>query len=86
MNRNRAGVAYLQVRPHPNYAGELRAVKVTQKPPEVVEPGCIVIKLGLLVPVEAFLPLEPEVDVVVPVEKVQRPVAVEVDDATDGGL
>lgn len=74
---NRTGTGYLQVRPHPQYQHDLKVVKVTQKFPDVIEPGCVVIKLRIQVPNSAFGPLRPEVDLRVPEENVYRPGIVE---------
>lgn len=76
-NYNRTGIGYLQVRPHGNYRQELKVVKVTQKHPDIIEPGCVVIKLRVQVPDAAFGPLQPEVDVVVALAHAQLPVVVE---------
>jgi hypothetical protein len=68
-------VTYLQVR---NAGGpRAKVVRATQTMPEVTDPGCIVIKLQIKVPVEAFRPVLASVDV--PLELVQqRPITVEV--------
>lgn len=73
----RVGTGYLQVRQNPNYAAELKVVKVTQRFPDVIEPGCVVIKLRIQVPDSAFGPLRPEVDLRVPEENVYRAVTIE---------
>ena len=77
MTYNRTGTVFLQVRRHPNWTSELRVVRATQKYPEVVAPGCILIKLKLQIPNAAFAPIEPVATVVVPEELVQHPIEVE---------
>lgn len=71
----REGSAYLQIRRHSGW--DLRPVKVTLRRPEVVEPGCIVVKIRFRVPDRAFEPFEPEAVIVVPEELVQRPINAE---------
>lgn len=71
----RDGVAYLQIRQHGGW--ELRPVKVTQRRPEVIEPGCIVVKIRFRVPDRVFEPFEPEAVIVVPEELAQRPIEAE---------
>ncbi|GIH07472.1 hypothetical protein Rhe02_55390 [Rhizocola hellebori] len=75
MTHWREGVAYLQVRPHSFH--QLRVVKATQRPPEIVESGCVVVKVRLRIPDRAFAPLQPEATVTVPEELVQHPIVVE---------
>lgn len=77
MTPYREGDVFLQVRPDPRYSNELRAVKSTQREPDVVEPGCVVVKIRLRLPAAAFLPLQPEAVVTVPEELVHHPVEVE---------
>ena len=77
MTRYREGDLYLQVRPDPRYVAELRAIKCTQREPDVVEPGCVVVKIRVRIPDAAFRPLQPEAVVTIPEELVQQPIAVE---------
>ncbi|WP_031467797.1 hypothetical protein [Sciscionella sediminilitoris] len=56
------GTTYLQVRQHPHFRHELRVIKCTQKYPKQLEPECVVVKVRLRVPGDAFQPLEaPEI-------------------------
>lgn len=64
MNTNRSGVAYVQLRQ--DSGRWLRVVKTTQKPPEFVEHGCIVVKVRFDVPDAAWA--VPEVTVTVPAD------------------
>lgn len=58
-----SGVGYLQIRRDPRYRAEVRVVKATQKPPEQLEPGCVLVKVRLSVPAEVFSPYETEIAV-----------------------
>ncbi len=77
MNGFAEGDAYLQVRQDDRYPYKLKVVKSTQRQPEVVEAGCVVVKIKLRVPRAAFSPLQPEAVVTVPESLVQHPVDVE---------
>lgn len=78
--RNRTGTCYLQVVGYNTRSkwdgGALTVVKATQTKPSVVEPDAIVVKIKLVIPDEAFKPLEPSAEVVVPLELVQHEVSV----------
>lgn len=77
--------AYLQVEKRGFYGSwrdTARVQKVTQNKPEVVLPGCIVVKVKLRIPPEAWGPFEPEAIVEVPAELVQHPIEVEAVDAS----
>ncbi len=72
--------AYLQVRLVRSLsymASEARVVAATQRKPEVLQPGCIVVKIKLRIPVEGWDPFEPEAVIDVPADLVQHPIAVE---------
>lgn len=70
--------AYLQIRRHAGgWRYEARAMKVTQRRPEVVEPDCIVVKIRVRIPFEAWDPIAPEAVIDVPAELTQHPVEVE---------
>lgn len=76
--------AYLQVRlmRRSTYtASEARVVRVTQLKPKKIEPGCIVTKIKLRIPVEGWDPFEPEAVIDVPADLVQHPIAVDAQDA-----
>ncbi len=77
MSQHAEGTAYLQIRPHHLHAGECRVVKATQRRPDVVEPGCVVVKIRLRIPRAVFEPLEPETIVTVSESTVQQPIDVE---------
>jgi hypothetical protein len=81
MGDARTATTYLQVRPS-RYYSEAKVMKATQKKPEVVEPGCIVVKIALRIPREAWQPFAPEAVIDVPADLVQHPIAVEAEDAT----
>lgn len=71
--------AYLQVRKAKFYGrwrDEARVVHCTQNKPEVVEAGCIVVKVRLRIPTEAWGPFEPEAVIDVPAELIQHPIEV----------
>ncbi len=70
----REGSVYLQVRVR---SWQLRVVKATQRQPEVVEPGCVVVKIQLRIPQSAFAPLRPQAVITVPEELVQHPIEAE---------
>lgn len=72
--------AYLQVEAgffHGGYGMQARVQKVTQKVPGVVLPGCIVVKVRIRVPREAWQPIKPEAVIDVPMALIQRPIEVE---------
>jgi hypothetical protein len=77
----REAVAYLQVEGrapgHTNYRHRAAVRAVTNSPPEIVKPGCIVIKLRIRIPAEAWEPFAPEAVIDVPADLVQRPIQVE---------
>lgn len=71
---------YLQVwkrQPWGPHSAEARVVKSTQSRPDVVEPGCVVVKVKLRIPREAWDPFEPEAVIDVPAELIQHPIEVE---------
>lgn len=75
---------YLQVRLDRKLtymASQAAVVRLTQKKPEQLLPGCIAVKVKLRIPVEGWDPFEPEAVVDVPADLVQRPIAVEADEA-----
>lgn len=79
--KTREATAYLQIagRPPGNAwdAGNRAAVVgVTNTKPDVVRAGCIVVKVKLRIPVEAWEPFAPEAVIDVPADLVQRPIAV----------
>jgi hypothetical protein len=76
----REGHTYLQVRLTPG--AQLRVVKATQRNPQVVDHGCVVVKIRLRIPQRAFAPLEPEAVVTVPDHFVQHAVEAEAADAS----
>lgn len=73
--------AYLQVEKRIFYGDwyreTARVQKVTQHKPEVVLPGCIVVKVQLRIPAEAWGPFEPEAVIDVPADLIQHPIQVE---------
>ena len=76
-SRPAEATAYLQVRLVRSLsyaASEARVVKLTQKKPEQVEPGCIVVKIKLRIPTEGWDPFEPEAVIDVPADLVQHPI------------
>lgn len=76
----RLATVYLQVAnraPRGDWNASATVVKSTTFPPEVVEPGCVVVKIGLRIPREAWQPFQPEAVIDVPAELVQRPIEVE---------
>jgi hypothetical protein len=58
MSEHASGIAYLTVRRDPLYQKKLRAVKVTSKPPVVMDADAVVVKVNIGVPTEAFRPLD----------------------------
>lgn len=64
---------------------EAKVVKATQRRPEFVEPGCIVVKVKLRVPVDGWKPFEPAAVIDVPADLVQHPIAVTAEDANEDG-
>lgn len=80
-------VAYLQVQLTRRLtfgASEAKVVRTTQGKPEQAAPGCVVVKVKLRLPVEAWDPFEPEAVIDVPADLVQHPIAVEAEDAIGG--
>lgn len=77
---NRTGTCYLQVVGYNTRSkwdsGSLTVVRATQTKPSVIEPDAILVKIKLVVPDEAFRPLEPSAEVVVPLSLVQHEVSV----------
>lgn len=82
MTAYREGVALLQVRPAP-HAGKLKVTRVTQRMPETVDPGAVVIRVRLRVDADAWRPLEPDDVIDVPAARVLAPVAVAEDTAAE---
>lgn len=79
--------AYLQVelRRRSTYvASDARVVRATQRKPDQVAPGCIVVKVKLRIPVEGWDAFEPEAVIDVPADLVQHPIEVVVEDANGG--
>jgi hypothetical protein len=81
-NDVRVATVYLQVegrQPGHGYDYGTRAVvrAFTTKKPETVRAGCIVVKLKLRIPKEAWEPFAPEAVVEVPADLVQKVIAVE---------
>lgn len=84
-NRPAEATAYLQVRlvRKSSYsASEAKVVAVTQRKPETVQAGCIVVKIKLRIPVEGWDPFEPEAVIDVPADLVQHPIQVAAEDGT----
>ena len=79
--------AYLQVKKSRFYGSwhtEARVMRCTQNKPDIVEPGCIVVKVRLRLPAEAWGPFEPEAVIDVPADLIQHPIQVEAVDPTNG--
>lgn len=76
--------AYLQVEKATFYGAgwkdTARVQRCTQNKPEVVLPGCIVVKVRLRIPAEAWGPFEPEAVIDVPAELIQHPITVTAED------
>jgi hypothetical protein len=49
-----------------------RAVKLSQKKPEVTDSGCVLVKLRLILPRDIFTPPVPSADIVIPESLVQE--------------
>lgn len=82
MSGLREATAYLQIENVPagnTYdSGTKAAVRgVTNKKPDVIRPGCIVVKVRLRIPSAAWEPFQPEDVIDVPADLVQRPIDVE---------
>lgn len=84
MNPTREATAYLQIAPHAPrpYGGywgssEASIMRCTNGKPETPLPGCIVVKVRIRVPKEAWEPISPEAVIDIPAELIQRPVEVE---------
>jgi putative intracellular protease/amidase len=72
--------AYLQIRKVTSYWGtprEARVMRCTQTKPGEALPGCIVVKVKVRIPVEAWGPFEPEAVIDVPADLIQHPIEVE---------
>jgi hypothetical protein len=76
-NQYAEGDAYLQIRRDNAYGRKCRVMKSTQRQPEIVEPGCVVVKVRIRIPIQAFAPLQPEAVVTIPDSLVQHAVDVE---------
>ena len=63
-------------------ASEAKVVKATQRRPEFVEPGCVVVKVKLRLPAEAWNPFQPEAVIDVPADLIQQPIEVIAEDAS----
>lgn len=76
--------AYLQVKKG-QFPGDWRTAarvqRVTQERPGKVAAGCIVVKIRLRIPAEAWEPFRPEAVIDVPADLVQHPVEVVAEDA-----
>jgi len=57
-------------------------VKHSNTKPDEPAPGCVVVKVRIRIPREAFEPLQPEAVIDVPLDLIQRPIAVTAEDAT----
>jgi hypothetical protein len=75
-NNLRTATAYLQIS-RDRYPYDAKVMRSTQKKPEFVEPGCVVVKVQLRLPNVAWEPFAPEAVIDVPADLVQRPVEVE---------
>lgn len=80
---------YLQVEPHiSRYSGKpdsMHVARTTSSKPKKPLGGTVTVKVTLDIPVEAFMPLEPEATIVIPAAMIQpNPIEVEAGDATDG--
>lgn len=84
MTKTREATAYLQLAPRAPRAygswynsSEASVVRCTNSKPEEPISGCIVVKVRIRVPIEAWGPISPEAIIDVPLDLVQRPVEVE---------
>lgn len=80
----RRATAYIQLADHSPrgdafWANDATVVNVTNAPPRQVAPGCIVVKVALYVPREAWAPAMPAVEVDVPADMVAPVTAEAVD-------
>lgn len=75
MTQSREATTYLQVRAG-RYHSQATVVNATTKKPSVVQPGCIVVKVKLRLPREAWDPFEPEAVIDVPADLIQYPIDV----------
>lgn len=75
----RTATAYLQIS-RDRYPFDAKVMKSTQRKPEFIEPGCVVVKVQLRLPNVAWEPFAPEAVIDVPVDLVQRPVEVTAED------
>jgi hypothetical protein len=78
----RVATAYLQIEGRPpgntyDYGDKAAVRGVTNTAPDAVKPGCIVVKVKLRIPKEAWLPFAPEATIDVPAELIQHPIEVE---------
>ena len=88
MAKVRVATAYLQIEgkdPGPGYDYGHKAIvrSVHNKAPRSIHPGCIVVKVQLRIPVEAWEPFSPEAIIDVPTDLVHHPVEVEAVAADD---
>lgn len=88
MADTREATAYLQIegRPpgHSWDNGTKASVRgVTNTKPDVVKSGCIVVKLRIRIPKEAWQPFAPEAVIDVPTDLVQQPIEVEAVEPSD---
>lgn len=79
---------YVQVEPEFNYMGTqvlgARAVRLTQKKPDLPKGGTVLTKLTVRIPKSSFMPLRPEAIVVIPEGMaVAHPIEVEAQDPAD---
>lgn len=78
---------YVQIDPVFTGSGkvmQLKAIRMTQKRPVRQQGGTALVKLTVEVPDAAFMPLRPEVTIVVPEDMVAtQPIEVEAGDAND---
>jgi len=56
---------------------EARVRRATQKKPDRPDPGCVVVKVQLRIPHEAWDPFQPEAVIDVPADLIQHPIEVE---------
>lgn len=87
MNDAFIATGYIQIRPVRSAWNDrvvgARVMRSTQKRPESVAPGCVVVRVEFEVPTTAFDPIRPSARVVIPEELIQHEVQVT---ATDGDL
>lgn len=74
---------YLHIRPdRRSWGNRPIVVKHSNVAPDEPEPGCIVVKVRLRIPSEAWEPLKPEAVIDVPLDLIQRPVEVVAEEAS----